>query len=308
MMGTKRLALSGDFEADSLADALVKEWVPFVDCDKVCARVDNCPFAQALPDNPERHRDIRCGVMVAFIQNYLRSTFKKIDGKHKSAVESYLHGLYHLSQFVLNAEALIALATSDENVRWYGEASPFIFSAIARLRDDLNVACGRLRDIPELSTTSGILLVEGWSEKQLLDRLRMTNSTWFSDKQVIVYGGSANVRPRRIQMLIEDYVGRGYTVYIEGDGDGGEADKFQDLRSKCKIPPEQTFLFRHDLESAIPTEMLHSILRRLCDDVNAVGYAQFRSVIDQHRDAPVAEVVLATYGIDLDAIIEPRIK
>lgn len=300
MLGTKNIILDGEYDKEELSQFLIDNWVSYIDCDRKCARADYCPFTKAIPYDTSRHNDIKCGVIVNFIRNFIESTYAiliKIDPKDYS---HYFNGLFFLSNFVLSTEILIGLSISKENVDWYGDASPFLFSGILKLRDELNKAVIELKDIERLHTKSSILFVEGWTEKQLLERLKQTNSTWFTNLNIIVYGGSANIRPGRAKMILDDYSRRGYNIYIQGDLDGNNTDKFQDLKQKCNIPDSNIFSFRHDLETSIPLVILHNILQNIFVAFENVDYEDFKhKLLEDTRETSILKKVNDIFEIDI---------
>jgi hypothetical protein len=58
----QRLPLEGNFDAVSLAERMIYEWVPYFECHR-CGRFDYCKFVQRLPNYPDSARDIKCGVV-----------------------------------------------------------------------------------------------------------------------------------------------------------------------------------------------------------------------------------------------------
>jgi len=58
----------GEYTRAQLLRMLVDEWIPYFECHK-CGRFSYCKFAQPHPANPNRARDIQCGVAVTALDN-----------------------------------------------------------------------------------------------------------------------------------------------------------------------------------------------------------------------------------------------
>lgn len=263
MDGIRRVSLQGEYTAESLGDKLVRQWIPYFECEH-CGRSDYCKYT--LPDKylKGRLKDIKCGVIVDALKNYVQHTFHLLQSKSKDQLQCYLDGAFHIEQFLYSAEQTTGMLISKEFLKWAGEdIVPSVFGQTVHLREHLTKAARELQKIPEFSSRKAMLFVEGYTEKEFLDKLKESRLSWFSDLRVQVYAGKANKKPNRIEMLLEQCIADGYTVYIQGDGDGGSSDIFNALIKKRLVRPENTFVFCHDFESSFPSELFFSALRCL---------------------------------------------
>ena len=153
--------------------------------------------------------------------------------------------------------------------------------SMTNLREELNKLATSLKHIPDFYNQTKVLLVEGETEGAFLEKLRESHALPFVWLIVEVYKGQGNRRPARLQMLFDKYQREGYKVYIQGDADGRETDLFSDLVQKCHLSKTQTFLFRYDFETAIPSEILYVALREL-GELQGVEEQEFKQRYTEH--------------------------
>lgn len=261
--GIKNIYLEGDYTTDSLAEKLIEEWIPYVECDRKCYRSDYCKFTKPNPYHPDRLTDIKCGVVVNALRLFIRTSFSILESLPPDKIQYYLDGAFYYSQFILNAEHMIGMCIDEDVFEDYGEYAPAIFGHTTKLRDYLNNLGGVFQHIPEFRSKKGVLFVEGRTEKAFLEKLKESHSTWFLHLNIEVYDGTGNRRPKRIQMLLDNYQKQGYKVYIQGDADGKDSKIFNELVRKGAVEENDTFVFEHDFETSIPTKMLFSALYEL---------------------------------------------
>lgn len=58
------IKLDGKCDAESLAQKLIYEWIPYIDCERKCSRSDYCKYTEPSPHFPDRLRDVKCGIGV----------------------------------------------------------------------------------------------------------------------------------------------------------------------------------------------------------------------------------------------------
>jgi len=276
--GVERRALEGFFTAETLSQMLVYEWIPYYECDK-CGRSDYCKFTKPNPYNPERKRDIKCGVAAAALTNFIAGTFHLLENMKRNQIQDYLDAVFYFYDFIYSAEQIIGMYIDKDMIEWWDVHIPAAFGHATRLRDKLNSLASSLRDIPEFRATKGILFVEGWSEKAFLDKLRESHSAWFLYLIIEVYDGKGNANPKRIQMLLDRYIAQGYKIYIQGDADGKNTEIFNKLVLRGSVGSECTFVFQHDFETAVPAELLLDTLQDIghLKDVDRKDFVQNKS-------------------------------
>jgi len=300
--GVERIPLTGDFDAQGLAQKLIDEWIPYYECEK-CGRSDYCKFTQPDKYRPERLADIKCGVIVEALLHFVQHTFPLLGNMTTAQVQAYLDGAFHLEQFLYDAEQTTGMFINDAILEFFGDYAPTLFGRATHLREHLDRAASEFRMLPDFKSAKGVLFVEGWAEKAFLDKLRESHSAWFLDLAVEVYEGRSNRRPNRIQMLLDRYVRRGYIIYIQGDADGKDTEIFRALCDKGAIKAEHSFVFRHDFESAIPPKVLFQALRDL-GELEKVAYADFKAVIE-HNDRSVVKILSEKFGINVEPLKLP---
>jgi hypothetical protein len=140
--GVERVPLSGRYSAAELARVMIENWVPFIECHRKCCRAEYCKYAPEL-----RGQDIRCGIVVAAIENFVHATNSILEGLDDEQVQRYLDGAFSLSQFVLEAEGAVAMCTDEDCVRYWDTLAPMLFARFPRLRGHLNDLATNWKDI-----------------------------------------------------------------------------------------------------------------------------------------------------------------
>lgn len=294
--GAEKIRLDGSFDAPSLSERLVEEWVPFVECHK-CGRFDYCKFVRRYPDDPDHAEEIRCGITTTALQRFISSTFKHVASAQLSDRQRYLDAAYHFTQFAHKAEGQLGLIQDREMVEYWGDLQPMVFSQLINLREHLDGMAEALRTLSVFRSQQAVLFLEGYSEEAFIDTLRMSRLTWFLDLRVVVYGGRSNARPSRMRMLLDHYKRTGYDVFVECDADGRSSHPCATLVHENALPQERTFAFRYDFETAIPSALLVEGLHRL-DLLAGVNAAD----LDCERngaDCSVVRLLEEKHGLDL---------
>lgn len=298
--GIKNIKLEGEYSAETLSNKLIEEWVPYIDCERKCSRSDYCKFTQLSPYRPDRLTDVRCGVVVSAMRNFVEATFHILANLPDKMVENYLDGVFYFSQFIFSAELMIGSFMDEGVVDWYKQDAPAFFGYVTRLRDELNNFASVFRKIPELRSAKGVLFLEGWTEKAFLEKLRESHSAWFSNLILEVYSGSGNRRPKRIQMLLDNYVNKGYKIYIQGDADGRDSKIFDELVRKGSIHQGNTFVFKYDFESSVPPILLLNALKAL-GELSEVEPEEFLEKIHSF-DKSVVFLLQKHFQLDINPI------
>ena len=260
--GIRSIHLAGNISTDELAQMMVETWVFYLECHK-CGRSDYCKFARPHPVNPLKKLEIRCGVAEAVIRNFLKKTESIAESLAPAALQAYLDGAYYLTKFTQEAEQRIGMVMNPGVLDWWGKYAPSLFGNLTEMRDTLNSLAQNFKEVPDLNSDKGLLLVEGWAEKAFIDKLRESHSSWFLDLMVECYDGKGNRKSKRIAMLLDKYIDHGYTVFIQGDADGKPEEIFKGLMDSGHLASKNTFVFVHDFETSIPIDIFIEILDRI---------------------------------------------
>jgi len=293
--GDKVGEISGEYNAGSLGDYLVEQWVGYVECHK-CPRSETCKYAEPLPGSDWKKKEIICGVKADVIRNFIKLSFETLSKCDEEQKEKLLAAAYYLAEFSIDAETQVGILINDNWLDYLGKYAPNFFARIVHLRETLNQAAQVLAYIPHLYDRKPILLVEGQSEKAFLDKLREAHISWFSDLRVEVYGGSGNKHPKRIQMRLDKYIEDGYTCFMQGDKDGREKDEFKRLIRQGAVKEENIFQFEFDFETAVPPRLLLTALKNM-GHLEKVDEADFVSKIDRSKSA--CTLIQEHYGVDI---------
>ena len=260
--GRGYFALKGKMNAGELASYLIEKWVPYVECQK-CGRYRSCRFSTVNPEVESELGEIRCGITKTALENFVRRTFHLLTGLDLQQRQRYLHGAFHFTRYVHQTEQMIGMQISEPHLDFMSSLAPYVFGQLTTLRRRLDCFAAAMSCIPAFNTVKDVLLVEGWSEKILFERLRTSGVSWFSDLVVETYKGRGRRRPSHLQLLIEHYRNTGYQVFISGDADGRETGIFDSLVDQKLIARHHTHVFSHDLETGVPPRLLYLGLSRL---------------------------------------------
>ena len=296
--GIKKIELEGEYSPESLTDKLIKEWIPYVECDRKCYRSDYCKYTEPSPYHPDRLTDVQCGVVVNSLKIFIKTSFHILESLPKDRIQYYLDGAFYYSQFILNAEHMIGMCMDQNAIEDYGKYAPAIFGHTTKLRDDLNNLGSVFQHIPEFRSKKGVLFVEGRTEKAFLEKLKDSHSSWFLHLNIEVYNGTGNRRPKRIQMLLDNYQKQGYKVYIQGDADGKDSKIFNELVRKGSVEGNDTFVFKHDFESAVPLDMFLSSLYEL-ELLEKEKNCEYISKV-QTTETSIVKVIKTEFDVDLN--------
>jgi len=158
--GIRNIQLDGQYDSGSLAQKLIDEWVPYIDCERKCSRSDYCKFTKPNPYHPDRLTDVKCGIGVETLSNFVRSTFPIFEKLSPDNIQNYLDGAFYLCQFVLYAEGTIGTCISKGAIDWWGSYAPAVFGHVTKLRDQLNKLGSSFQHIPEFRSVNGVVFVE----------------------------------------------------------------------------------------------------------------------------------------------------
>jgi len=129
--GHNRKSLGGgDYYINFFAGKLIDEWIPYFECHQ-CGRGDYCKFTKPHNVNPNRKKDIKCGVVETLINNFIKYTCKVFERLNKEEKQKYLDGLYYLQRYVYQSEQKIGMFLEDDMLDYYQDFVPRVFGNIA---------------------------------------------------------------------------------------------------------------------------------------------------------------------------------
>ena len=272
--GHNRIYLNGEYFIDFFADLLINKWLPFFECHE-CGRGDYCKFTVPHRGNPDKKKDIKCGVVSTVIKNFLKSTYQIFQNLNEKDKQNYLNGLYYLQRYVYHAELRIGMLIDEEMLH---DTTPAIFAGMSSLRSNLNSCAEHFKYIKELHIPKGILLVEGWSEKIFIQRMFEGGLIWSSSFDIEVYEGRNNKSPKKLQLLIDKLRKDGYEIFIQGDQDGRGIDVFREHKKSNLFAAANQFQFSHDFETAFPAKLMFNSLSEL-GILESIEFKEFNELI-----------------------------
>jgi hypothetical protein len=149
----RRLALTGHFDAGSLADRMIYEGLPYFECHR-CGRFDYCKFVQRLPNYPDRARDIKCGVVESVLRLFVERTFPILPEISLEQRQAYLDAAFHFQAFVFQAETFIGMYMNEDFITDKTRIATFYYGrGVVRLRDGLNRVAEKLRQYRNLAVS-----------------------------------------------------------------------------------------------------------------------------------------------------------
>lgn len=296
--GDKKNELSGTFNPDQLGEYLTNEWVSYIECHH-CPRSETCKYSKPHPKWEWKKQEIRCGVKIDVIKNFIKLSFPYLAAGNKEQKEHLLSAAYYLADFALDAETQVGILIDQDWLKWLGNYAPSFFGRVVHLRETLNKAAQDLSHAQGIYSRKPILLVEGQSEKVFLEKLRESHLAWFTDLRIEVYGGNGNRHPRRIQMRLEKYVEDGYVCYMEGDADGKQQDIFDKLLKQGTVKKENIFQFAYDFETSIPPTILLKALNNL-GHLEQVCLKDFEQVINRSQSS--CKLITEHFQLDIEPL------
>ena len=285
--GKDPIDLVGAYSEDTLSELMIENWIPYFECHK-CGKWDYCKYAEKHPTNPHRSIDIKCGIAVDFIRNYLNTTFPMIDELSTSAKQAYLNSAYYLTCYVQNSEQLVGSFISKEYLNYWGEHAPSLYGMSKETSNFLADAHKEMKNVPFFNSKKSILFVEGESEEIF------TNT--FLDIEVKSYGGNTRLHYGKIEYTFRNYTERGYKVYLQADNDGkAENQVVAKIIAKGLLPEENVFCFKYDFETAIPAHIFHQLLT----DSKLIADAFEDYIADYDGKIGIVKYTEAKYDIEL---------
>ncbi|OGU37360.1 MAG: hypothetical protein A2068_11935 [Ignavibacteria bacterium GWB2_35_6b] len=299
--GIGKISLLGEYTSESLARVMIDNWVPFVECSRHCCKSDYCKYVVWINKEENVSKDIECGVAVDAIKNFVDKTFDALIKSSDENKQKYLDGAFHFYKFVFKSERTIGNFINRYFLDSWENYVVSVYGHVKYIRDHINIMTGLLKDIPEFRIKKGILFVEGDSEEAFLNKLKESHLMWFLDLAILNYKGKSNKRPNRIEMLIDDYIAKGYEIYIQGDADGKPRNTFQVLIEKDKIKEKNSFVFKYDFESSVPPSLLYISLKKL-NLLEKVEKEDFINAIEKNNDMKVEDILKTIYNFELSSI------
>ncbi len=285
---TNNIDLTDSYSEEKIIKLMVENWIGYFECHK-CGKWDYCKYAQKHTANTDRSIDIRCGIAIDFITNFINTTFSLIEDLTEHQKQAYLNSAYYLTDFVVNTEQVIGRFSNKEHINGWGEYSPSLYGINTNyINNLLNKAHKEMKNVPFFNSKRSVLFVEGESEKIF------ANS--FSDIEVVNYGGAGNITYTKIEYTIKQYHNKGYKVYIQADKDGNLTNQNIDkIISKGLVEKENIFCFKYDYETSIPIRLFYNILI----DIKTIDDTFENFKLDYETTKSIVKYVESKYGITL---------
>lgn len=248
----------GRYTLSELLELLVNGWLPYWECHK-CGRFSTCPHVERSATNPDHARDIQCGVAKLALRNFLKVSWRKFGDFDVEEKQRFIDGLFHWTQYVLNAEIDIGSYTDDRLLSYRGDAlNRRIMSYVSMKRRHLERFAYYFRDLPGFSESPFWVLVEGESEKAFIERLLELRAIDFRVLGVETYSGKGNRRPKKLHL--EHLYSRGFRVVLQADLDGKKGLERGGFVEYVQEQGGTFFAFQPDFESIFPAPVLHRAL------------------------------------------------
>lgn len=299
--GESRLDLDGNYTRTTLANIMIETWVEYIECDRKCSRSSYCKYVKKDPVNSNRTLEIKCGVAITAIKNFVKHTFYLLETLDEKSIQSYLDGAYYYYKFIYGTEVSIGHYLNNYYLDSWGRYASRTFGQLRYIREDLNQIIHHWKNIAEFYVEKNIILVEGESEEIFVKTIECTSLGWFPQMDIRNYGGKGNVGARKMKSLIEEFKNRGYKIFIEGDADNNKKQVINTLVTKNIIPVENLFVFEIDFESSIPWDLLLATLKSLKLDKNIDDIHEFSELVTS-KNKSIIKILKEKYSIDLEPI------
>lgn len=298
--GITRRDLHGEYNEQQLTSVLIEAWIPYYECDK-CGKVDFCKYTEPNPHQPGRKKDIKCGVAVNALQNFVRVSFPVLLRIEKRHQQNVLDAAYYFTRYIYESELYNGLCIDSKILDWFGSYSLGTMVRISHLAEDLTRFRSLLKDIPDFAYNIPVLFVEGEAEEAFLFEMQKTRSSWFQNLNVRCSGGEGNLNAKRVTELFQQLRRQGYKVFVQADGDVNNCiQAIKALISNGVLDKEKVFTFKYDLESAFPPEMLLKALQQL-KTLEGVTTEEFETKVYSQAKS-VVKTIKGVYGVDLEPL------
>ncbi len=248
----------GDYHRNTLVEVLSNQWIPFLECHH-CGRFSYCKYVQRNPRYPEKALEIRCGVAVEALGNFLLVSWEKLLAYESDKLERFFRGLYHFIDFVYHVEVMIGNLIDRDHLNWAGtDLGRRTFGYFPRFRGSLDSFAAEFQDLWDFYSEETWILVEGPSEVEFFSRLIQLQFLSSDIAKVQPYEGKANSKNNKV--YIRRLQERGYLVAIQGDMDRSATSPLDGLISDGLVNAGMTFRFNKDFEGAFPSAILHKAL------------------------------------------------
>jgi hypothetical protein len=282
-----KIHLSLDYSKEEITQLMTENWIGYFECHK-CGKWDYCKYAQKHPFNPDRSVDIMCGIAIDFITNFINTTFDLIEDLTPPQKQSYLNSAYYLTEFIQNIEQSVGTYSSKDHMSGWGEYAPSLYGMTKETSSILNKAHKEMKNVPFFNSERSVIFVEGESEEIF--------AKYFSNIEVVNYGGAGNLTYSKIEYTIKQYLEKGYKVYIQADKDGKpENQNVKKIISKGLVEEERIFCFTNDYETSVPIYIFYKILFEL-GIVNDT-FENYKSTYDDTKS--IVKYTEEKYGLTL---------
>jgi|GEM_PF-2239998 len=296
--GFSRKEFQGEFTVVELVNNLVVEWLPMSSC-RNCGRHKNCKYSVYNIEKDLRSPGVQCGFAAEALKNFILNTSFVLSNADNCKKQKYLDCAYYFCWYIFKSEQLNKIVTEQDLFKQWGWDSKAYSSEIIGLRDTLNNLSKCIKDFPELFFKTSVLFVEGESEEIFIENVR-GKDTYFRAWRFNVecYNGKDNKRNARINMLLDDYKEKGYSIYFQGDedgrGDGSGYDRFKSHINKGYLTKEDIFQFKYDFETAIPRKLLFETLQ----DLGYLGNVTFNEFNIKTKEGSINDNLKMKFYVD----------
>ncbi|MBD2386399.1 hypothetical protein [Cylindrospermum sp. FACHB-282] len=173
----KRIPINGNYTLEELTDLLKKHWIPFFECHQ-CGRFDYCKFVE-VTSYTDKAKDIQCGVAVTSLKALITRCISVLQILDSQKLQYFLDAAYHFTQFIYKSELRTGNFISTDHLDYFNNLVPMAFSQIIDLRNHLTKFSYEMSRFPEFRSRQSILLVEGYSEKVFIERLKHSGLACF---------------------------------------------------------------------------------------------------------------------------------
>lgn len=286
---TDNIKLNDSYNEEEIINLMVENWIGYFECHK-CGKWNYCKYAQKYPANPNRSIEIKCGIGIDFITNFINTTFNLIEDLNEYQKQAYLNSAYYLTEFVINTEQVIGRFTSKEHIEGWGEYAPSLYGVTTNYVDEyLKKAQKEMKNVPFLNSKKSVLFVEGESEKIFAD--------FFLDIEVVNYDGAGNLTYSKIEYTIKQYQDKGYKVYIQADKDGkAENQNINKIISRKLVDSNNIFCFKYDFETSVPLNIIFKLSNEI--KLFSQNYDDFRNGYD--AKIGIVKYIEGKYNISVD--------
>lgn len=249
---------------NKIIEKINNELIPLVKCRRKCAAFKYCKFRKSYED--------RCGLLVKFVENYVKTTFSLLRFRDDRKIQDYIQSIKFLVDFIFSYEnwkgSILDRSMINYWTGFYAKSNEwFVKIFLKNLAQYLEIY-NNLYDIQKDYKYK--IIVEGKSEIESLIDIGFNIDGCFigSKDNFFNLEGGGNIQ--NLKFLIQSFKENNIrTFFILDGGDKGNLTKIEKLyKEKLINKNTDNFSFKVCFENAFPPVVIYNSLKKLIPEID----------------------------------------